>query len=204
MCKVKGCNNEPNRSGKGYCRKHYDQYRKLGYVTEFKSIRDRNEIEILDDYAVIKIRNRNNETIAEAIIDIEDIDKVKDIKWRLHNNGYVTTTIKATDRKKTSLYLHRFIMNYYGELEIDHINRNKLDNRKSNLRIVNHSVNASNKDPKIWDYKKRSIRCIELDKIFSCLTEATKYFEGKSNSAINNCLRGRSKTAYGYHWEYIY
>lgn len=199
MCKVNGCNNKPNRSGKGYCRKHYDQYRKLGYVTELKSMYDRNEIEILDDYAIIKIRNRSNETIAEGIIDIEDIDKVKDIKWRLHNNGYICRT-----ENRTTLYLHRFIMDYYGELDIDHINRNKLDNRKSNLRIVNHSVNALNKDPKIYDYMKKSIKCIELDKTFSSLTEATKYFEGKSNGAINNCLRGRSKTAYGYHWEYIY
>ena len=28
-------------------------------------------------------------------------------------------------------------------------------------------------------------------------------FKGKSNSAINNNLKGRSKTAYGYHWEYL-
>ena len=200
MCKAEGCNNKPDRSGKGYCRKHYDQYRKLGYVTELKSIYDRNEIEVLDDYAVIKIRNRDNETIAEGLIDIEDIDKVKDIKWRLHNNGY----IQGTTNGKRIGYIHRYILEYKGEKEIDHINRNKLDNRKINLRIVNHSINASNKDPKAWDYKKKTIRCIELDKTFNSIVEATKYFKGKSCSAISNSLNGRSETAYGHHWEYIF
>ena len=48
---------------------------------------------------------------------------------------------KGTGKK---VFLHRVVLNYFGELEIDHINLNGLDNRKSNLRIVTRSENASN------------------------------------------------------------
>jgi hypothetical protein len=41
-------------------------------------------------------------------------------------------------------FLHRFIMDYYGKLEVDHINRNTLDNRKANLRIIEHYRNSAN------------------------------------------------------------
>ncbi|WP_252233758.1 HNH endonuclease [Clostridium sp. ZS1] len=45
--------------------------------------------------------------------------------------------------------MHRFIMNPPSNKLIDHINGNKLDNRKCNLRIVNKSQNAMNsKKPK--------------------------------------------------------
>lgn len=37
---------------------------------------------------------------------------------------------------------------------------------------------------------------------WSCLKEATDYFGGKSTSSINNVIKGRSKTAFGYKWEH--
>ena len=41
--------------------------------------------------------------------------------------------------------LHRFILNYDGPLEIDHINHDPLDNRRCNLRIVPRWVNQLNR-----------------------------------------------------------
>lgn len=41
--------------------------------------------------------------------------------------------------------LSRYIMNYYGNDVIDHINNNKLDNRQSNLGIITRKQNAMNR-----------------------------------------------------------
>jgi hypothetical protein len=45
---------------------------------------------------------------------------------------------------KRQVYLHRHVMNEPVGLECDHINRNLLDCRRDNLRIVDHRRNAWN------------------------------------------------------------
>lgn len=73
-------------------------------------------------------------------IDYEDFDKVKDFCWYTTANGYIATRDFNIDKV---VYLHRLILNSGGV--IDHINRNRTDNRKSNLRLVNAQQNCINK-----------------------------------------------------------
>ena len=70
-----------------------------------------------------------------ALIDEEDYNKLNKIKWYF-NNGY------AINGKHV---MHRMVLNYNGNDIIDHINGDKLDNRKSNLRILNRQANAFNR-----------------------------------------------------------
>ncbi len=75
-----------------------------------------------------------------SLVDEEDYENVIKYKWRL-SNGYAISDIKSRP-----ISLHRFILNSKKEDPIvDHINGNKLDNRKSNLRYVTYSQNAQNK-----------------------------------------------------------
>ena len=49
------------------------------------------------------------------------------------------------DNKKHMTGLGRFLLNVREGLEVDHINRNFMDNRKSNLRVCTRRVNMTNK-----------------------------------------------------------
>ena len=70
------------------------------------------------------------------IIDPEDFEKIKDKSFFLHTGGYVASSKKQ--------YLHRILMNPPDDKMVDHINGNKLDNRKSNLRVCSNQENQMN------------------------------------------------------------
>lgn len=75
----------------------------------------------------------------EFYFDLSDFEMVKKYTWYKRNDsGYIYNM-------KNRIYLHRFIMNCKDEEIIDHINRNKLDNRKENLRVCTISKNNHNR-----------------------------------------------------------
>lgn len=90
---------------------------------------------------ILNIKNR------EVIIDDEDFKKVSKYKWRINDSGYVmrqSGNARIKELRKT-IRLHRFIMNLKNNsIFIDHINGNKLDNRKSNLRLCTKFQNNVN------------------------------------------------------------
>lgn len=119
-----------------YCSKHYDHMRLYSYCKD-QTIYSKNEIIIYENYAEIVLYNKLNVEKARTIIDLEDIDKVKDYKWNLGSHGYAYNTLLGK-------CVHNIILNTSKDKMFDHINRNKLDNRKSNLRVSNSSENSSN------------------------------------------------------------
>jgi hypothetical protein len=124
-----------------YCPKHYRQFKKYGKVLDNnpRTIYDKNEIHVKGKIAFVDLYNKNCEVIAQAIIDTEDIPKIKYTKWKLSGSGYAMNTPKF---KGGSKHMSRVILGV--DTFVDHINHNTLDNRKKNLRVVSKSQNQMN------------------------------------------------------------
>lgn len=76
-----------------------------------------------------------------AIIDNEDFEWLNQWKW-FFDGKYAGRRNKTGDRE---IYMHRLINNTPEGFETDHINGNKLDNRRENLRTVTHQQNIFNR-----------------------------------------------------------
>lgn len=140
VCSVIGCNTKIDGKHKCYCNKHYKQIYTHGEIQERTSFTP-NEINIVDNHAEIVLYNKYNDKIGVAIIDINDVDKCKNYKWGINGNGYAKNG-------KHNIFLHNIILNIDripNGFVCDHINRNRLDNRKSNLRIITNSENCFNR-----------------------------------------------------------
>ena len=84
-----------------------------------------------------------------ALVDDEDFDFLSQWRWHLSDNGYAQRSvyIKIDIGRYTSrmVKMHRIINETPPGVITDHINRNKLDNRKMNLRSVSASINSLNR-----------------------------------------------------------
>ena len=122
-----------------YCQKHYSQLYNLGELKE-KTIFDKNDYLIENNMAYIILRNRKHKEVGRVIIDIEDLERILEHKWRLGTWGYAEAKIDGK-----SVLMQRFILDEFDPYKIpDHDNRNRLDNRKRNLKIADKSLNAVN------------------------------------------------------------
>lgn len=74
------------------------------------------------------------------IFDLDDYNTISKYTWFLTPNGYLKTGADIG----THRFIHRLIMNVCDDEYVDHINGDKLDNRKCNLRICCNAQNSIN------------------------------------------------------------
>lgn len=105
--------------------------------------------------AKIELHRRNEDNLY-AIIDLEDLERVKNYPYTWFaqyrkelDDYYVRCTNYSNIKNGVSsvVFLHQFIMNADGK-DVDHINNKTLDNRKSNLRVSEHKNNTTNRHGK--------------------------------------------------------
>lgn len=76
---------------------------------------------------------------------VDDADYVWLSLWKWHGDRYATRAERcACGRHYNYLLMHRQIMDAQPGQEVDHINGNGLDNRRSNLRITDRTGNTRN------------------------------------------------------------
>lgn len=78
---------------------------------------------------------------ALILLDAENVDLVSSYQWAVGTHGYVTS-----GAGKRQILLHRLVAGAENGCIVDHVNRNKLDNRRSNLRICTCQQNMFNRE----------------------------------------------------------
>jgi len=153
-CHIEGCKYSQKKIIQGVCHAHYRQVAKYGDIIEnipnykprtrgkgIKKISVRqNTYRYFTDYVEIELTDRDGNVKAIALADLKEIERIKQYRWCHLSNGYAFTRSNGEVH-----YLHTFLMGKRKGHYIDHINRNRLDNRKANLRFVTPSQSGMNK-----------------------------------------------------------
>lgn len=103
-----------------------------------------NKYDLSGDYGIGYASNTNE----PFYFDLEDYDKIKNYYWYSNHDGYM-----CSSENKKEIIMHRLIIDENDpEMQVDHFNRNKKDNRKENLKSVtpqhnnwNRGMNQNNK-----------------------------------------------------------
>lgn len=124
-----------------------------------------------------------------------------------NGKGYLRVNLKLNHKQKT-VYIHKlvaeaFVDNPYNLSEVNHIDEDKTNNNADNLEWCTHEYNCQygTRNERVGRKHAKRIKCNELNYIFDSIGEAAAVFN-VCKSAINNCLKGRSKTCAGYTWSY--
>jgi hypothetical protein len=160
--------------------------------------------------------------------DVSSLGNIRNNKTGKHmkicvKSGYYHIGL-VNDNSKKTLKVHRlvamaFIENPEGKLEVNHKDKNKLNNSVSNLEWMTRRENNIHRceGVKITCNKNKVVQRIDattneiLDKYNSIeLAGAWAYNNGytktihNGRNSIGNCLSGLSKLAYKFKWEYDY
>lgn len=152
------------------------------------------------------------------------------LKPWLINSGYNVVALRVNGKTKNHL-VHRlmgatFLENYNPDLDINHINGNKRDNRLCNLECITRSENILHARRigliTVTDRQRENARKLGLatakrtsKPIAKCSSETGEVIEtfdsmsevhrkyGYDASFISRCASGKGKNAYGYSWKWI-
>jgi hypothetical protein len=141
----------------------------------------------------------------EFYFDKEDYVKIKDFYWSDKHGYVVAQTMQFTEARKM-MHMHRLIMNAPDDKDVDHINHNKKDNRKQNLRIVSRQENMCNTSMK--SNNKSGVVGVHFDKRF-CKWVAQIGYKGKkiylgSFLKFDDAVKVRKEAEEKYFGEYSY
>ena len=121
----------------------------------------------------------HGEIVGYTIIDPETYQWARHFRWHLGSNGYP---------RHASSYLHRIVAGCapHDDRWADHINRDRLDNRKANLRLVRPEVSSQNVSGRHATSPYRGVsRCKQTGRWAACVDhEGRRHWVGRFDSEI--------------------
>lgn len=98
-----------------------------------------NEYKVIGDTVYVILTN--GETM---LCDVDDWERLKIYTWRVNGRGYAFRS-RMKGERSSDIRFHSCVIEKKDNMVIDHINRNRLDNRKCNLRLCTIQVNTINR-----------------------------------------------------------
>ena len=120
--------------------------------------------------------------------------------------GYFFITLYKKGEKPKSFDIHRLVAEHFlpnpdNLPVVNHKDENKLNNNVENLEWCTFAYNTIYS---VNGGKSRKIQCVETQQIFDSSKDVIdKIFPGRSTSVIRDHLRGRTKSAFGFHFKFI-
>ena len=149
----------------------------------------------------------------EGLYQVSDMGRVfgltsnKFVKPYLNNNGYLKIDLYKNGKCK-HFYVHRlvaeaYLINLNNYPQVNHKDEIKTNNCVGNLEFCDskYNINYGTGHERAADKVKKSVFCIELNKVFRSITEASKE-TGICLQSISVCCLGKRKTAGQMHWRY--
>ena len=80
-----------------------------------------------------------------ALVDDADFEWLNQYKWSYQSEGYAVRNDYAAEKRNKVVYMHRVILGNIDKENTDHIDRNRLNNQRSNLRVCTQAENLRNR-----------------------------------------------------------
>jgi len=142
-----------------------------------------------------------------ALIDDEDFERVSQYKWHASKSRYCWYARKGRTIviKTKSKLMHNLIITTPKGMQIDHINRNGLDNRRKNLRIVTPSENRMNLVSHCGSSKYKGVSWHTIDKRWRAyITKNRKRYWLRTHKTQEEAARTYDKAAKELFGKYAY
>lgn len=92
----------------------------------------------------IDLRDRKGNVVAQAVVDDCDFERLSQYGWYCNDKGYAARTEPKADGGYRTIRMHRDVLQAPDGMQTDHINGNRLDNRRTNLRLCINAENQRN------------------------------------------------------------
>jgi len=168
------------------------------YINKVCSKKCSGKLKVIN-YDLIPKKSKSKELVkvldCGALVDGKYYEWASKINWHVSDTGYAMIR-HVIDGKKITVRLHRLIIDAKPGEIVDHINRNKLDNRLENLRIVSFIENIHNSDrydeAKGYYYcKKRGSWIVDYRRI--CVRYKSFKTEQQAKMFVKNSLNKQRK-----------